>query len=356
MTTPEQVNGNWVAEGTWKPQSAFDIKLAEQAAKQPKKKASSQINDDSGPPVLRRAPGSGSPEPGPSSGNPGSAPSTSGGTSTSSSGSTHPASSNDDPDRPTLKNSSPSSSTGSSRPTLGGDTSQANAQTPPPPSSDDSDRPTLKNSSPSSSTGSSRPTLGGDTSQANAVSADASAADFFFGRKRSRPPSPAAWQASDSAEQQRGHYPCCAKPNAAKTPPANSAAQLRKAPAPISSPQPGHAYPAISDAGVYETRSFLYPMTPAEKEQRGQPMLALAIDEVRKFAGKRAAVATPAKAPGKAAAHPPNFVVTDYDLRAFDLDFSNSPTLVLTAKVPVPWRAGVRPWRVRLLRHRGGAG
>ena len=29
-------------------------------------------------------------------------------------------------------------------------------------------------------------------------------------------------------------------------------------------------------------------------------------------------------------------MVTDYDLRAFDLDFSNSPTLVLTAKVPAP--------------------
>ena len=29
-------------------------------------------------------------------------------------------------------------------------------------------------------------------------------------------------------------------------------------------------------------------------------------------------------------------MVTDYDLRAFDLDFSNSPTLVLTAKAPAP--------------------
>ena len=80
-------------------------------------------------------------------------------------------------------------------------------------------------------------------------------------------------------------------------------------------------------------------MTPAEKEERGRPMLALAMEEVRNFASKRAAATapkTPAKTQAKTSARPPNFVVTDYDLRAFDLDFSNSPTLVLTAKVPAP--------------------
>jgi len=77
-------------------------------------------------------------------------------------------------------------------------------------------------------------------------------------------------------------------------------------------------------------------MTPAEKEERGQPMLALATDEIRTYASKRAAAATTArKAPSKTPARPQSFVITDYDLRAFDLDFSNSPTLVLTAKVPV---------------------
>ena len=73
-------------------------------------------------------------------------------------------------------------------------------------------------------------------------------------------------------------------------------------------------------------------------------MLAMALDEVRNYNSKRqqaqAAPKAPAKAapkaPVKAAARPPNFVVSDYDLRAFDLDFSNSPTLVLTAKVPDP--------------------
>ena len=32
---------------------------------------------------------------------------------------------------------------------------------------------------------------------------------------------------------------------------------------------------------------------------------------------------------------PKTATITDYDLRGFDLDFSNSPTLVLTAKLPV---------------------
>ena len=61
-------------------------------------------------------------------------------------------STDDDPDRPTLKNSTPSSSTTSSRPTLGPDTSQANAQPPSPPASspdeNDPDRPVLHRGKP----------------------------------------------------------------------------------------------------------------------------------------------------------------------------------------------------------------
>jgi hypothetical protein len=82
----------------------------------------------------------------------------------------------------------------------------------------------------------------------------------------------------------------------------------------------------------------MYPMTQAEKEERGRPMLALALDEVRSYHSKRqqAQAAPKAKAPAKSAAHPENFVVSEYDLRAFDLDFSNSPTFVLTARVNAP--------------------
>jgi hypothetical protein len=74
-------------------------------------------------------------------------------------------------------------------------------------------------------------------------------------------------------------------------------------------------------------------MTPAEKEERGKPMLALALEEVAKYRSKRQQENTTEKPAAKATAPVPSFVVGDYDLRAFDLDFSNSPTLVLTAKV-----------------------
>ena len=337
VTTPEQVNGNWVAEGTWKPQSAFDVKMAEQAAKQPKKKASSGINDDSGPPVLRRAPGSGSSAPESSSGEQDNAPSSSGGSTTPSS--TGSSSSKDDADRPTLKNSSPPSSTTSSRPTLGPDNSQASAQTPPSPApttdDNDPDRPTLKSSTPSTSA-TSRPTLGNSTSQASSQppAPPASSSD------ENDPDRPVLHRGKPTAQSNSTAVTTStskAKPNdTAKAKPTTLA---MKPPATPASAQPGHSYPAISDAGVYETRSLLYAMTPVEKEERGRPILALALEEVRNYVSKRTAAAstkTPAKAPSKVTAHPPNFAVTDYDLRAFDLDFSNSPTLVLTAKVAAP--------------------
>ena len=47
-------------------------------------------------------------------------------------------------------------------------------------------------------------------------------------------------------------------------------------------------------------------------------------DEIRAFAAKRKGPAIPAKA-----------AITDYEVRAFDLDYSSSPTIVLTAKLPV---------------------
>ena len=130
VTTPEQVNGNWVAEGTWKPQSAFDVKMAEQAAKQPKKKPSSPSTIQGrlccGVPdrathrraeikalrqaqaailrrraTLRRPAASGSPQ------------------------SQSQSRSKDDPDRPTLKVSpSAGSASSSSRPSLGDDGTQ----------------------------------------------------------------------------------------------------------------------------------------------------------------------------------------------------------------------------------------
>lgn len=292
VTKPKQVNGTWIADGQWKPQQgSLDTKIAQQAAKQPKKKVS-PINDDSGPPVLRRSPSSGSPEQ-ESSGDQNASSGPSSDTSTASSGNNAPPPANNDSDRPTLKNSSPSSA--EPRPTLSGDASQANAQTPttPPPanvSSDenDPDRPVLHRGKPSDKPSTAAPPI------------------------------------------------VAAKPSASDPTTKAAAAQLLKASAAKSPPRSGNAFPAISDAGNYEIRSLLYSMTPAEKEERGRPMLALALEELRNYRSKRQPIKAPGKAPAKAAAEAKNFVVTDYDLRAFDLDFSNSPTLVLTAKVSDP--------------------
>ena len=65
-------------------------------------------------------------------------------------------------------------------------------------------------------------------------------------------------------------------------------------------------------------------MDAAERAAKSEELRALAMDEIRKFIASR-------NTPGLAK----SASITDYDLRAFDLEFSNSPTLVLTATLPV---------------------
>lgn len=62
-------------------------------------------------------------------------------------------------------------------------------------------------------------------------------------------------------------------------------------------------------------------------------MAALALNDIRAYAAKHST----------GPQLPKNAALTDYDLRFFDLDFSNSPTLVLTAKLPMA-TAGSRPF------------
>jgi len=84
------------------------------------------------------------------------------------------------------------------------------------------------------------------------------------------------------------------------------------------------SYAAVSDAGPYETRSLLYAMNSAEQTGKSEQMRSLALEEIRKFMATR-----------NAPALPKNVTIAHYDLRAYDLDYSNSPTLVLTATLPV---------------------
>jgi len=90
------------------------------------------------------------------------------------------------------------------------------------------------------------------------------------------------------------------------------------------------AYPAISDAGDYRGRPLLYSMSPGERQTQEQQALKLAMDEIRAYAAKHNGPAIPKTAS-----------ITDYDVRAFDLDYSSSPTIVLTAKLTVAPQAKV---------------
>jgi hypothetical protein len=284
VTMPRDLNGNWVAEGQWKPIQPLEARLAAQAAKQskPKPKGHDVLSDDQGPPVLRRPGANGSPSDG------GSSSSAAGGNSASSSGESSAASNaplkpDDDADRPTLKASaSASSSRSDSKPTLSDSTQQgkpAAAPNAPPASSpdeNDPNRPVLRRGKPAEA-----PAGIAETSSSNASVGNAAKPALASGANASRG--------------------VAAKPTQA--------------------PQ---AYAAISDAGNYEPRSLLYGMAAGERQSLGEPMAAMALDEIRKYAGKHNGPAIPKTAS-----------IADYDLRGFDLDYSNSPTLVLSGKLPV---------------------
>jgi hypothetical protein len=91
------------------------------------------------------------------------------------------------------------------------------------------------------------------------------------------------------------------------------------------------SFPAISDASAHENRSMLYAMNSEERNNKSEQLRAMALAEIGKFIATR-----------KTPALPKGTTITDYDLRSFDLDYSNSPTLVLTATLPVPTTKALR--------------
>lgn len=282
VVTPREVNGSWVADGRWTPHLAMDEKLAQQAAQQPKKKAPANPDDDR--PVLHRSGSSSSS----GSGNSSTTPAPSSGSSSSTAGNTPPPS-NEDPDRPTLKNTSPNTSTASSAP-------------------------------PSS------PTLSGNTPNTVATTASSGSSAAASDTNENDPGRPTLRRGKPAPEPAQ---PEPAQANVAKPPTATEAARAKVL---STLADLGHrSYPAVSDAGSYEMRSLLYAMGSSERVDKSQQMSALAMEEVQKFIGQRKAPALP-----KAA------TITDYDLRAFDLDYSNSPTLVFTAKLPVAGAKALR--------------
>jgi len=295
ITMPKQVNGSWVADGTWRPHTAMDDQLAAQAAKEAALKAKAAksaavmtSNEDDTRPVLKRAPGS----------------------SSDSSTSSQPApAANTDPDRPTMKRAPADSS---SKPTMGPmDAPPTNApastsKTQTTVDDGDPDRPVMKRKSPAATTS--------DNDSASAgPAAITSAAAASNDNDPSRPVlshSKTTKSATASATESASAKTDMAFPTAGKA---------------------ARAYPAISDAGHYESRPLLYSLTSGERQIQEQQILKLAMAEVRAFAAKHIGPPIPKTA-----------AITDYDVRAFDLDFSSSPTVVLTAKLPVAPAKGQR--------------
>lgn len=321
VSMPKLVGGTWAADGQWKPYSALDVKIAEEAAKhpQPKAKESKAIftgGPDEGPPVLKRAGDSNatqqaetssSSKQAPAAGQSGSqaqsaSTANSGGSAGSSSA---PPAANDG--RPTLRRPGDSDTDTNTQPAAQSGTVTVQ----------DPNRPVLTRPANSS---------GQASSGQASVSADdpdrpvyhRQAAPAAAPEAASSTPNPA----SNDNDPDRPMLSRGGKPEVQTIQPAKSTtAPSAKKPAPGTAL---HSYPAISDTGKYETRPLLYVTSPEQMQQLSKTLLGMALAEMRTFAAKRPGPQIPKTA-----------AITDYDFRGFDLDFSNSATLVLTAKLPV---------------------
>ena len=314
VTMPKQVNGNWVADGTWQPELPMDTQMKAKAAKEAAQRAKNPPSEavmtgdaNSGRPVLKRAPGSGGDTS--SAGkqtSPGGSGSSSSGDSSSSSSKT--GSSSGDSDRPVMKRPATDS-----KPTLGpsddapdnSSTTTAKSQTQV--DDHDPDRPVMKRpaatSEPTDITPASSSSSG--VKQAAASSDDSDPNRPTLSRTKTYKP-----QADTSSDTSTGKT---------ASSPAVAGKGLR-------------AYPAISDAGTYQSRPLIYTMSSGERQGFEQTALKVAMDEIRTFATKHNGPAIPKTA-----------TITDYDVRAFDLEYSSSPTVVVSAKLPVAGAKGAPP-------------
>ncbi len=267
VVRPEQIKGSWIGAGQWKPQQSLEEMAAKKpAAKNTKPTGSFNVNEDR--PILKR-PGSSGSSNGGSSGDSGASQGPS--PSTEKTNSPNTITTPNPPGRPTLKKS-PDTSTASSTPSPqpapanNGSTSAANLGSSP--DERDPNRPVLQHGTPKTGTSASERALPVEPNvAAGGAGKQGTSAIHVFRRS---------------------------------------------------------SYPAVSDAGPYQTRSFLYAMGSNEHDEKLEQMRSLAIDAIRKFIAQR-----------KTPAIPKNATITDYDLRAFDLEYANSPTLVFTGILPV---------------------
>ena len=224
-------------------------------------------------------------------------------------------------DRPVLHRAGSSGSSGSDTSSDSGSSQSA---------SSGSTNPSSGNTAPNPNEPPDRPTLKKPSSETPAAPPDATASSQAPSANTA---SPAATSSPDESDPNRPTLRR-GKPTTSSAatvePKPFSASQSTTATAPqpkliAALNSPGrHSYPAVSDATPHDPRSLLYVMNTAERETKSGELTTLAIDEIRKFIAQR-----------KTPALPKNAAITDYDLRAFDLEFTSSPTFVLTATLPV---------------------
>jgi hypothetical protein len=272
----------WMAEGTWQSASAIKAKVK----KKPVPSVPRGLNEDEGPPVLRR-----SSNDKPKSTEPPIEPATPPQTAPASSGSPGAAS-------PATTPVSPSSSSATPSPQ-----SQAQAQEDKPGEDkppEDKDRPMLKRGTPGA--------IAAEQSQNAAVPSPKTA-----GRAASPAPTSAA---APSGSTSGAHSETLA------------ASQIQ-------------LIPAISDSHGPDLIPYAFNMQPGEEQEFRKKMLAIAADEVRARAGQPASTSGKTSQPAhsssqraKAPAVQPIF--EDVQLRVFDLGNVNEAELVLTAKARMP--------------------
>lgn len=316
VNMPKMSNAGWIGSGRWTPRRAMDEQLAAEAAKaKPTAKQSKAIftgGPDEGPPILKR---------------PGSEQSS---TSAKAPEQTQaPASTQAQPPaQPIPVQTQPPAST-AGQPASGTSTTTSDSSR---------GRPTLR--MPGDEPAPPPPPAAKPTSS-QPQSVDDNDPDRPVFRKPKAPavpdtttPQQAKAPSSDENDPDRpvltrGDQPAAAHP-VPSPPVSGSSASATKGSAKNA---PDRSLAAISDAGKYETRPLVYVTTPEQQQQLTQSMIALALADIHTYAAKHPTGPQLAK----------NTSLTNYDLRFFDLDFSNSPTLVLTAKLPLP-AAGSKPF------------
>jgi hypothetical protein len=112
---------------------------------------------------------------------------------------------------------------------------------------------------------------------------------------------------------------------------------------PEAASSPAQEFPAISAMDGPETHSYAYPMKPDEEQQLRKQMLTMAGDEIRARAKLLATQTIQPPEPAKnatsrksASSKPLQPEFEDVQLHVFDLNSSNEPVLVLSAKAKFP--------------------